>query len=325
MSKAPMPRSIEPMLATLGKLPLDDDGWAYELKWDGVRAIGYVIRGEIRLESRNGNDLTASFPELAALGKELKESDVILDGEVVALDEAGHPSFQSLQPRIHTTDPARAARMAAAGPVTFILFDLLYANGEPLLDMAYVERRQQLESLGLEKGASWSVSPRFEGPGVDVFQTSKEQGFEGIVAKRTASPYRQGKRSPEWTKVKNTLMQEVVIGGWTGGQGRRTDHVGSLLLGIPEGRRLSYVGQVGTGFTDAMLSDLAERLAPLEQANSPFSDEVPSRYARNAHWVKPRLVGEVTFGEWTKDRRLRHPSWRGLRDDKAPKEVTRES
>ncbi len=322
---SPMPEGVRPMLAALGALPKDDAGWAYEFKWDGIRAIAYVDGGRIKLCSRNGNDLTTSFPELRALGERLGSDRVVLDGEIVAFDESGRPSFQRLQPRIHAGDASKARRLAERQPITFILFDLVYLNGEVLFERTYEERRGRLESLGLERGAGWATSPRFEGPGSDMLQASREQGLEGVLAKRLGSPYRPGRRSPDWTKIKNLTTQEVVIGGWTPGQGHRTNQIGSLLMGIPDGSKLRYVGQVGTGFTEATLGDLAARLAPLAQDSNPFAGEIPARYRRGARFVKPLLVGEVSFGEWTADGRLRHPSWRGLRDDKRPQEVVRES
>ncbi|MGO9195907.1 MAG: non-homologous end-joining DNA ligase [Acidimicrobiales bacterium] len=320
-----MPSSIKPMLAAVGKLPTDDGGWSYEFKWDGIRAVAYVAGGRVTLKSRNDNDLTPSFPELQPLGQKLGSHLAILDGEVVAFDGAGRPSFQLLQPRIHSSDAAKAARLAEDKPVTFILFDLLYLDGESLLDLPYDERRRRLDRLALEQGDGWTVSPRFDGPGVDVLRASQQQGLEGILAKRTESPYRPGKRSPEWTKVKNLYTQEAVIGGWTPGQGHRANKIGSLLLGIPDGKALIYIGQVGTGFTEQILSDLVKRLGSLEQDSSPFAGEIPTRYRKNARWAEPRLVGEVTFSEWTAEGRLRHPVWRGLRDDKQPAEVIRES
>lgn len=320
-----MLQSIKPMLAELGSLPRDDDAWAFELKWDGIRAITYLDKGKLRLESRNGNDLSASFPELDSLREAFSSHQLVLDGEIVSFAADGRPSFQALQPRIHSADRRRSLRLAEEAPVTYVVFDLLFKDGVSLLDEPYDERRRLLEALSLDKVAAVALSARFEGPGADLFAVSKEQGLEGILCKKRLSPYRAGRRSPEWTKVKNTKMQEVVIGGYTAGQGRRANRIGSLLLGLPDGSgRLEYVGQVGTGFTEQILSDLAGRLDPIKSQTSPFSNQVPSKYARSATWVEPVLVGEVTFGEWTKDGRLRHPSWRGLREDKEPTEVVRE-
>jgi bifunctional non-homologous end joining protein LigD len=208
-----------------------------------------------------------------------------------------------------------------------VLFDLLYLDGESLLVLSYDERRRHLESLGLEKGkgGSWTVSPRFDGPGSDILGASREQGLEGVVAKKRDSPYLPGKRSPAWIKVKNVLMQEVVIGGWTPGEGHRRGRFGSLLLGVPGPTGLEYVGQVGTGFTDAVLDDLTSVLDDIGSDVNPFSTEVPAQYRKMTRWVEPRLVGEVSFSEWTGDGRMRHPSWRGIRSDKDAQDVRRES
>ncbi len=324
-AEEPMPRSLKPMLAQQGELPSDDSQWSYELKWDGIRAISYMEGGQLRIESRNGNDLSASFPELAALGQVYAEHRLVVDGEIVAFGTDKRPSFQALQPRIHNADARRSARLAEEQPVTYVVFDLLYQDGRLLTEKSYLGRRRALEALGGEKGPSCALSVRFDGPGADVLRVSKEQGLEGVVCKKNASLYRAGRRSPEWTKVKNIEVQEVVIGGFTPGKGRRSDRIGSLLLGIPQPTGgLAYVGQVGTGFSERLLAELRELLEPLETGRSPFSNSVPSRYGRAATWVEPRLVGEVAFGEWTKDGKLRHASWRGLREDKEPAEVVHE-
>lgn len=321
----PPPPEIAPMLASLGSLPKDDAAWAFEFKWDGIRAVIHVDGGRIRIASRNGNDLSGSFPELRALGERLGAHQAVIDGEIVAFDEQGRPRFQMLQPRIHASDATKAKRLSNERPVVYVMFDLLYLDGELLLTRSYTERRRRLEDLGLDTGGSWTISPRFEGPGVDVLQASRDQGLEGILAKRLDSAYLPGKRSSTWLKVKNVLMQEVVIGGFTPGEGSRQGRFGSLLLGIPSETGLVYVGQVGTGFSDAVLHDLGARLESLRSSATPFTTDVPARYAKVATWTNPALVGEVTFSEWTADGKMRHPSWRGLRDDKDPSEVRRES
>jgi bifunctional non-homologous end joining protein LigD len=323
----PSPHEIRPMLATLGTVPKDDRAWAFEFKWDGIRAVSHVDGGRIRIVSRNGNDLSTSFPELRALGESLASHQVVLDGEIVAFDEKGRPRFQRLQPRIHAGDATKAKRLAAEQPVVYVIFDLLYLDGASMLTKPYLERRRRLEGLGLDKtkAGSWTLSPRFEGPGADVLRASKEQGLEGILAKRLDSPYLPGKRSPTWTKVKNIRTQEVVIGGWTPGEGHRQGRFGSLLLGIPSDEGLAYVGQVGTGFSDASLDELTRALEARRSSANPFATEVPRRYRNVATWTEPNLVGEVSFGEWTAEDRMRHPSWRGLRDDKDATEVRRES
>jgi bifunctional non-homologous end joining protein LigD len=331
-----LPELVPPMLATAGVLPSDDAGWMYELKWDGVRAIAYVDGGRARFLSRNGNDLTASFPELRPLGEALGARQAILDGEIVAFDPEGRPSFQLLQSRLHTSADGGDARTRqrarskpsgtpAATPAVYVLFDVLHLDGASQLAEPYAKRRELLESLELANGANWTLSPSFPGPGADVLAASQQQHLEGLVAKRADSRYQPGRRSPTWRKVKNFRTQEVLVGGYTSGDGRRAGSIGSLLLGIPtSGGELQYVGQVGTGFSEEVLRELRHVLDAGVVDASPFLNKVPPNYAKKATWVKPELVGEVSYSEWTDEGRLRHPSWRGVRRDKAPGEVTRE-
>jgi bifunctional non-homologous end joining protein LigD len=322
----PAPKYLPPMLAVLGELPpaAQDERWAYEMKWDGMRAIVRVGAGELTLFSRNDRDVTVSYPELLPLATVFGAEQAILDSEIVAFDDRGRPSFRLLQDRMHIASAAQAAALAKSRPVVLLAFDLLHSAGESLLTLPYVERRRRLEQLGLD-GRSWRTPPAFAGTGAEAVRTSKELGLEGVMAKRLESPYRPGKRSRDWIKVKNISAQEVVIGGWAPGQGNRSGTIGALLLGLPGPDGLTYVGKVGTGFTRRMLDDLSPRLARLERTSSPFVPAVPRVDSRNARWVTPRLVGEVAFGEWTGDGRLRHPSWRGLRPDKNVDEVRRES
>ena len=323
----PVPDLVRPMLAVPGELPpqAEDDRWAYELKWDGVRAIAYVEDGRTRLMSRNDLDVSVSYPEVLSLGAALPGNDAVLDGELVAFDGRGRPSFGRLQERMHVADRAAAARLAERVPVVYLVFDVLRTSGRATLALPYSRRRELLEGLGLE-GPSWRTPPSFEGPGTHVLAASAENGLEGVVVKRRDSVYRPGRRSPDWRKVKHVRMQEVVIAGWRPGQGRREGGLGSLILGVHDDNGgLRHAGGVGTGFTARMLDDLAARLAPLEQARPPFAHDLPRAETRDAHWEAPRLVGEVVFTEWTADGRLRHPSWRGLRPDKDPADVRRES
>jgi bifunctional non-homologous end joining protein LigD len=321
----PLPATIPPMMAVLrDTLPPDDGGWAYEMKWDGVRAIVHVDGGRPRVMSRNDNDMTAAYPELREMAESLGSLQAVLDGEIVALDRHGKPSFAALQPRMHVTDAAQIRRLQKSTPVTFMAFDVLHLDGRSTLDLPYEDRRRLLESLELE-GPSWRTPPAWYSDGESVLAAAAEQGLEGIIAKRRDSPYRPGRRSDSWVKVKHLRTQEVVIGGWKPGSGRRGGVLGSLLLGIPGEGGLEYVGKVGTGFTDQALGELTLRLAALERADSPFAGKVPAVEAREAHWVEPKIVGEVRFGEWTRDGRLRHPAWRGIRVDKSPAEVVRES
>ena len=315
----PLPETLRPMLATPGPLPEDSAGWAFEVKWDGVRAIVYVEGGRVRVLSRNDLDVTSSFPELAEIGKHLGMTTCVLDGEVVALDADGRPSFARLQRRLHVRDGRDAKRRAAADPVSFVAFDVLYLDGRSRLDEPYDDRRALLESLKLS-GPGFTTTESFrDAVGADVLAGTVANGLEGVVAKRRDSTYRPGRRSADWVKVKSTATQEVVIGGWTEGQGERSGGLGALLLGIPAASGLHYVGKVGTGFSDRIRQELLDELRPLAAAESPFDDPVPSREA--AHFVQPKLVGEVRYSEWTPAGRLRHPTWKGLRIDKSLHDV----
>jgi bifunctional non-homologous end joining protein LigD len=320
-----LPELVRPMLAVPGELPApyEDRLWAYELKWDGVRAIAYLHDGATRLVSRNDLDVSVSYPEILQPPKTVRQRSLVLDGELVTLDERGRPSFGRLQERMHVRDPAAARRLADRLHVLYYVFDLLYLDGEPLLQLPHTERRARLEDLALETG-TWRVPPSFPGPAGDVMAASAEHGLEGIVAKRRASTYRPGQRSPDWRKVKHQRMQEVIIAGWRPGKGRRANRIGSLILAVPDHHgRLRHVGGVGTGFTERMLDHLAALLGPLRQDASPFPTPLPRADTRDAVWVRPELVGEVAYTEWTADDHLRHPSWSGLRPDKRPREVLR--
>ena len=310
---------LAPMLATPGVLPAaaDDDRWAYEMKWDGVRALVRVFGGALRLTSRNDLDMTPAYPELSGLANAV-DRPVLLDGEIVAFDDQGRPSFSRLQRRMHVRGHSVKA-LQASDPVVLLIFDLLYAGDRPLLDEPYWARREQLAALNLG-GRAWQVPPAFHGSGAKAVAASKSAQLEGVVAKRLASTYQPGRRSGDWLKIKNIRMQEVVVGGWKPGAGSRAGRVGSLLLGIPDGDQLRYVGKVGTGFTAATLEEMAALFARRTRKTSPFG-EIPRPDARDAQWVRPDMVGEVSFAEWTPDQRLRHPAWRGWRDDKRPDQV----
>ncbi|HVA09070.1 MAG TPA: non-homologous end-joining DNA ligase [Acidimicrobiales bacterium] len=316
-----LPDAIKPMLAVAGKVPADSEGWAFEIKWDGVRAILFIEGGRVRAQSRNDIDVTVSFPELADIGKFLGMTTCVLDGEIVALGDDGRPSFSRLQRRIHVSNQREAKRRSTADPVSFVAFDLLYIDGHSLMDAPYDERRERLEALHLT-GETFTTTEAFRDvSGPDILQATVENGLEGVVAKRRNSPYRPGRRSPDWTKVKSFRTQEIVIGAWTDGQGERLDSLGALLLGIPDDGGLRYVGKVGTGFSAQARAEILRELRPLASQESPFLGTLPSGDAGKAHFVRPELVGEVEFGEWTGAGRLRHPTWRGLRPDKLPGEV----
>lgn len=320
----PLPTSLKPMLATAGSLPVDGGAWAYEIKWDGIRAILFVEGGRVRAVSRNDLDVTASFPELADIGEFLGMTTCILDGEVVALGEDGRPNFARLQRRMHVANPREARRRAGLDPANFVAFDLLYLEGHALLDADYDDRRARLESLGLS-GRTFTTTESFRDvSGEDILAATVANGLEGIVAKRRDSTYRPGRRSSEWVKVKSFRTQEVVIGGWSDGRGEREGELGALLLGLPDKDGLRYVGKVGTGFSARDRKALLHDLRPLTRATSPFASPLSNTESAGAHYVSPALVGEVEFSEWTTAKRLRQPSWRGLRPDKDPREVVEE-
>ena len=314
----PLPRDLAPMLAVPGALPADDGRWAYEVKWDGVRALAAVQDGVLTLRSRVGNDVTSGYPELAGLAGQL-DGPVLLDGEVVAFDEAGVPDFGLLQSRMHVAHPGPGLRRST--PVTFLPFDLLHRGDEPLLDRTYDERRAALEELGLG-GPHWQVPPAFLADGQAVLEASRARGMEGVVAKRRDSRYAPGRRSDCWLKVKHVRRQSAVVVGWKPGEGGRSGRLGSLLLAVHEGGALVFAGHVGTGFSAEVLARLGALLAPLAVPGAPCP--VPREHARVARWVRPELVVDVEFTAWTRDGRLRHPSYKGLRDDLRPEEVGRE-
>jgi bifunctional non-homologous end joining protein LigD len=317
-------KEVSPMLATLGSENGlgDEEEWAFEMKWDGIRAIATVENGQARYVSRNGIDLTVSYPELAELSVAV-QGDAIVDGEIVALDKKGRPNFGLLQSRMKLTKQADVEKAMKSTPVHFMAFDLLALDGEPLLERSYEDRREALEDA-ITETARVRVPPAFDGDLSAAMSSSLQLGLEGVMAKRRDGLYRPGQRSQGWVKIKHHRSQEVVIAGWRPGNGRRAGTVGSLLLGIPDEDGLRYVGRVGTGFGDKELDDLAGRLAKLKRNTTPLHS-VPSADARGVHWVTPKLVGEVEFSEWTHTGRLRQPSWRGLRTDKAPTDVVEES
>ncbi len=316
-----MPQAIEPMLARLAKLPRDERRWAFEVKWDGVRAIAYVESGRVRMQSRNGRDITPRYPEVAPLGRALGARPAILDGEVVAFDESGRPDFGRLQSRMHlASDPAVRRRMRDT-PVVYVIFDLLWLDGRSLMGLSYAERRAALEALAL-RGAAWQVPAAQLGDGAALLRASRSLGLEGVVAKRRDSAYEPGRRSACWLKVKNVHRQDFVIGGWLPGEGGRSGRVGALLVGYHDDQgALRYAGRVGTGFTEAELERVRKLLDPLAAGESPFEGRQPPKASR---FVRPELVAEVEFREWTHTGTLRAPSYKGLREDAEPRDVVRE-
>ncbi|MEO7427746.1 MAG: non-homologous end-joining DNA ligase [Acidimicrobiales bacterium] len=321
-----LPRTLVPMKATAGDLPHGDD-WCYEVKWDGMRALAFVDGPRLRILSANERDVTVSWPELASLPDALPATTALLDGELIATDADGRPSFGLLQQRMHITNPAEAQRRAGEVPIVYMMFDLLHLDGHDLTRLGLRDRRRLLDEL-LDPGAAWQLSPLHD-DGDALLAAAAERGLEGVVAKRSDSTYEPGKRTRTWLKVKVRRRQEMVVGGWLPGEGGRAGRIGALLVGYHDqpgdGGPLRFAGRVGTGFTETELARLAGLLAPLATDQCPFDPPPPSaEVARGPTWVRPALVAELAFAEWTGDHRLRHPSYLGLRTDKPAADVTRD-
>jgi bifunctional non-homologous end joining protein LigD len=311
--RAAMPELVTPQLATLASEPPKGEGWIYEIKYDGYRALSFTADKRVRFLSRSGKDWTEGLSALVRSIEALPMKSAILDGEIVVPDEEGKTSFQRLQ---------NAMGAGRDDLLVYYVFDLLYLDGKDLRAVPLEARKRALKGLlsRLPKSSPLRYSEHVEGEGANVFAQACRLGVEGVVAKRRAGIYR-GRRTMEWLKIKCAARQELVIGGYTDPEGTRPG-IGALLLGVYDGGELRYAGKVGTGFTAASLEELAQKLKPLEQATSPFVKKPPGR--RGIHWVKPKLVAEVSFAEWTDDGRLRHPAFHGLRADRDPREVVRE-
>jgi bifunctional non-homologous end joining protein LigD len=309
---APTGRRYRSMLATLERTVPSGEGWVFEVKWDGYRAIAYVRGGGVKLLSRRDNDLTPRFANVAKeIAKAVKSPDAVLDGEVCALDSEGRASFSAMQ--------------QGGAPLVCYVFDLLELDGEPLVDLPLAERQKRLAKLLDRRNKTVRLSETFD-DGDALFEAAKEQHLEGIMAKRKDSRYYEGKRTRDWVKVKTHGRQEFVIAGYTHGGGRRASTFGALVLGAYEDEELRYVGNVGTGFNDAEIRKLLAKLKPLRRETSPFRTlpKMPRVRKDEIVWVEPQLVAEVEFAEFTHDGRLRAPSYQGLRDDKQAQEVHRE-
>lgn len=329
-----LPEQLLPMLAKAGELPprAQQERWGHEVKWDGIRALLWCDHGHVRIESRTQREITDRYPEVKPIGRALAAAgllEVLLDGELVALDDAGKPSFERLQSRMNAGSEAAIKRAARGAPVTYVIFDLLHRDGRSLLATPYEERRAQLDALQIN-GAAWRVPAFHRGNGAALLAATREQGLEGIVAKRLDSPYEPGRRSGAWLKLRNRLRQELVIGGWLPGEGNREGRIGALLVGDRDqpGGPLRYAGRVGSGLSEAQLDDLQRRFTQLARGTRPFAPaqrRAPSTtIPRTARWVEPVLVAEVEYTERTREGVLRQPVFKGLRDDKPPEQVVRE-
>jgi bifunctional non-homologous end joining protein LigD len=310
-------RRYRPMLATLAEDVPTAEGWLFEVKWDGYRAIAYVRGGDVELRSRTDKELTGRFPTVArAIQGAVRTPDCVLDGEVVAIGDDGRATFSAMQQGKEGTTYA------------YVAFDLLELDGDPVVDLPLRERRAGLERLLDRRRGGVQLSEAFE-DGRALFEAAQQNHFEGIVAKRADLPYREGRRTREWLKIKTHGRQEFVIAGWTKGQGRRERGFGSLVLGVhdEETGELRWVGNVGTGFTEQEIDRLLERLRPLARETSPFPEppKMPRVRKGDVHWVEPRLVAEAEFVEWTHDRHLRAPVYQGLREDKPAEDVVPET
>jgi bifunctional non-homologous end joining protein LigD len=305
-------RAYAPMLASSSDNVPAGEGWLFEPKWDGFRAIARVDTGEASLTSRNGNDLTARFPSVArALPRAVRASSAVLDGEICALDQEGRSRFSLLQ--------------EGGGTIVLVVFDVLELEGEPLVDLPFAERRSRLEAAMLPGAPGVVVSPVFEDGSV-LLAAAREQELEGVVAKRASSRYASGRRTSDWRKVKLRREQEFVVAGYTRGRGRRSPAFGALVLGVYEAGKLRWAGNVGTGFAESEIDRLAALLQPLRRANSPFAEtpRMPRVRRDDVVWVDPSLVAQIEFAEWTREGRLRAPVYLGLRDDKPADQVRRE-
>jgi bifunctional non-homologous end joining protein LigD len=321
-----MPTAIHPMLATSIDAPFDNPDWLFEIKWDGYRAIAFLEKNQIRLVSRNQNDLTAQYPDLHDLSKFLNAKTAILDGEIVALDEHGRSSFSLMQQRTGFRERGRRAAAQPEVRVLYYAFDLIYLDGYDLRRVPLEQRKQELASLLNPSNDTIRLSDHFVANGQALFNVARQKGLEGILAKKRASLYEE-RRTRDWLKIKITHRLEAVIGGYTEPEGSR-EHFGSVVLGLYDKQgNLIHVGQAGSGFDQKMLADLGMLLKPLETKTNPFQGKVEA--LKKVHWVKPKLVAEIEFSEWTHPTeeggpKLRAPVFLGLRDDKDPKECVLE-
>jgi bifunctional non-homologous end joining protein LigD len=314
-----MPETIEPMMATLMDKPPRGNEWLFEVKWDGVRAIAFIDQEEIRIQSRSGLRCERQYPELAVIHHQLGAEQAILDGEIAVLNDKGVSQFHLIQPRIANSDPNTIAHLVRSTPVVYFVFDLLYLDGYDLRNVGLGTRRELLASV-VTPGTALRISEAFPGAGVELLEAARETGLEGIIAKHASSCY-ESKRSREWMKIKIVGEQEFAIGGFTEPQGDR-DHFGALVLGVYDEGKLRWVGNVGTGFDQKLLNDLHTRLAPLITERCPFAER--PKPDRGMTWVRPELVCQVKYANWTQDQRLRAPVFLGLRTDVSASQTVQE-
>jgi bifunctional non-homologous end joining protein LigD len=314
-----LPSFLAPMLTKPGRLPStgEDDEWAYEFDWSGRRTVVRVSGGRITAYDDSGDDVTALYPEFRGLGEQLGATEAFLDGEIVVF-EGGKPSAEGLGHRARATKSS-AKRLTPRFPAFYLVSDLLYLEGRSCVGLPYLRRRELLDGLGLA-GAHWQVPRHYLGDGGAVARAAREHGLAGIIAKRADSAYHPGKRTGDWLSITGARVQQVVLGGWRTGGGSRAGTFGSLLLGLPQEDGLRYIGNVGVGFASGELEELSRQLARLERKTSPFHS-LPDKQARDAHWSRPTIVGEVVFGGWTDAGCLRNPRWRGLLPDVDADEV----
>jgi bifunctional non-homologous end joining protein LigD len=317
----PFPDRLKPMLARSGPLPPDEERWGFEVKWDGIRTVLFCDHGHIELQGRNFSDFTPRYPEVRGLARALGARRVVLDGEIVAFDEQGRPSFERLQSRMHLASDSAVRRRMRDIPVTYVAFDLLYLDGRFTTPLRYEQRRELLEALEFQ-GPSWRAPAYHRGEGSALLAATRDLGIEGVVAKRLDSTYELGRRSSAWVKVKNVCEQDVVIGGWTPGEGGRAKTLGAIVAGVYEDGKLVYVGKVGSGFTEQTLALLQRELEQLRRPESPFEGRQPPK---GTVFVEPRLVARVELREWTKSGTMRAPTFKGLRPDVDPQECVREA